>query len=138
MSLRTDYSDDVLDTSVNTKRKYSITENADDTISLTDETVYTQEGDYFGADDINATNSAINTIWGYYVLDGWVGKHTAFNQDGTITETDTNSGNYVITTFNQDDTITQKMYDTNNDLQVTRTITFNNDGSIDEVVVFEE
>ena len=60
--LRTNYKDDILDTSQNTKRKYDLIENQDGTYSLDDETVYTQEGDSFGASDINATNTAVNTL----------------------------------------------------------------------------
>lgn len=60
MALKENYKDDILDVSVNTKRKYRMTENADGTISLDDETVYTQEGDSFGASDINAITEAVN------------------------------------------------------------------------------
>jgi hypothetical protein len=60
MALKENYKDDILDVSVNTKRKYRITENSDGTISLDDETVYTQEGDSFGASDMNAMAHAIN------------------------------------------------------------------------------
>lgn len=60
--LKTNYKDDVLDTSVNDKRKYRMVQNADGTISLTDATSYTQEGSTFGAADINATNQEVNTL----------------------------------------------------------------------------
>lgn len=59
--LKTDYQDQILDTSVNTTRKYRQVDNGDGTISLVDETAYLQEGDSFGAGDINATNTVINT-----------------------------------------------------------------------------
>ena len=59
LDLRTDYKDDILDSSVNTKRKYNIIENEDGTKSLEDVSVYTQEGDSFGAVDINKTNQAV-------------------------------------------------------------------------------
>lgn len=62
MALKENYKDDILDVSVNTKRKYRMTENADGTISLDDETVYTQEGDSFGASDMNATNGKVNAL----------------------------------------------------------------------------
>ena len=62
MALKENYKDDILDVSVNTKRKYRMTENADGTISLDDETVYTQEGDSFGASDMNALAHAVNNI----------------------------------------------------------------------------
>lgn len=54
--LKTDYKDAMYEGA----RKYKITANADGTSGITDETTYTQEGDPFGANDINATNAAIN------------------------------------------------------------------------------
>lgn len=53
---RTDYKDDVLDTSQNTSRKYEIVENSDGTVSLVDRTVYTQLGD-------EVTAAILNTIF---------------------------------------------------------------------------
>ena len=53
MALKTDYKDDVLDTSVNTKRKYNMIQNDDGTVSFEDATTYLQEGDSFGAQEIN-------------------------------------------------------------------------------------
>ena len=58
--LRTDYKDDVLDTSVNTQRKYQMTTNEDGTVSFTDVTQYIQVGNTFGAADINAMNEVLN------------------------------------------------------------------------------
>lgn len=54
--LKTDYKDAMYDGA----RKYRITANADGTSGIVDETAYTQEGDPFGANDINATNVTIN------------------------------------------------------------------------------
>lgn len=62
MSLKTNYKDDVLDTSKNVNRRYVLTNNSDNTVSLTDVTSYSQEGDTFGAGDINATNQKVNEI----------------------------------------------------------------------------
>lgn len=56
MSLKTDYKNDKF---VGV-RKYKLSNNADNTISLQDVTQYEQEGDVFSADDINSTNHAIN------------------------------------------------------------------------------
>lgn len=58
MSLKTDYKDAMFDGA----RKYRITENPDGSSGITDETTYTQAGDPFGANDINATNVEINKI----------------------------------------------------------------------------
>lgn len=55
MALKTNYKDDVF----TGKRKYRITNNDDGTVSLDDVTTYTQQGDIFGAADINAINKAI-------------------------------------------------------------------------------
>lgn len=62
MALKTDYKDDILDTSVNTKRKYRQIDNEDGTFSLEDETVYKQEGSSFGANDINSVTETVNSI----------------------------------------------------------------------------
>lgn len=58
--LKTDYKNDELDTSTNEKRKYNMINNDDGTVSLEDVTTYTQTGDVFGAQDINATNEIVN------------------------------------------------------------------------------
>ena len=60
--LKTNYVDDVLDASVNDKRKYNMIQNADGTVSFDDVTTYTQNGDSFGAKDINDTNTAVNVL----------------------------------------------------------------------------
>ena len=60
--LKTDYKDDVLDTTQNTKRKYQMIDNGDGTVSFEDVTEYLQQGDSFGADDINDTNEEVNII----------------------------------------------------------------------------
>lgn len=60
MTLKTDYKDDVLDTSVNTKRKYRMIQNDDGTVSFEDVTEYIQEGDSYGASEINMYNSIAN------------------------------------------------------------------------------
>lgn len=60
--LKTTYKDDLLDTSVNEKRKYNMIQNADGTVSFEDVTTYSQIGDSFGAADINATNKKVNEV----------------------------------------------------------------------------
>ena len=62
MALKENYKDDILDTSQNVKRKYQMENNGDGTVSFTDVTEYTQQGDSFGSGDINATNSKVNTL----------------------------------------------------------------------------
>ena len=58
--LPTNFKDDILDTSVNTRRRYRVYENTDGTIELEDVTEYSQVGDEFGAGQINATNMEVN------------------------------------------------------------------------------
>lgn len=60
MSLKNDYKDAVLNADTNTKRKYQMIDNGDNTISLVDVTDYTQVGDDFGAQDINEITGEIN------------------------------------------------------------------------------
>lgn len=55
--LRTDYKDDLFDGS----RKYRMVNNADGTVSFTDETEYTQQGDNYSAALVNEQNEAINS-----------------------------------------------------------------------------
>lgn len=60
--LKTDYKDDVLDTSVNERRKYQMIKNEDDTISLEDVTKYLQTGDNFGSKDVNKITKSLNNL----------------------------------------------------------------------------
>lgn len=68
-NLPTDFTDDILNTGVNQKRKYQIIYNNDGTISLEDVTTYTQTGSDFGASEVNETNGAVNNIYSERVLD---------------------------------------------------------------------
>ena len=62
MALKTNYKDDILNTLINRKRKYTREVNNDGSESFTDITEYSQVGDQFGASDINQTNAAINQL----------------------------------------------------------------------------
>lgn len=62
--LKTNYVDDILDTTKNQLRKYQQIQNDDGTVSFVDVTEYTQVGTSFGAKDINDTNAAINNVNG--------------------------------------------------------------------------
>lgn len=73
--LRTDYRNDVIDVSVNERRKYRLFYNQDGTVSLEDATQYTQTGSVFGAGDINATNEKVNE------LDAGIGIDTRYNAE---------------------------------------------------------
>lgn len=58
MALKTDYKDAVYDG----QRRYQMVQNGDGTHTILDVTSYTQEGDKFGAVDVNATNLQVNRI----------------------------------------------------------------------------
>ena len=60
--LRTDFKDDILDSS-NYKRKYKQVANNDGTFSLQDETTYQQVGSDYGAKEVNEEREAINNIY---------------------------------------------------------------------------
>lgn len=64
--LKTDYKDDILNTDVNVNRKFNIVRSngtlVEQNVELRETTVFEQEGDSFGAKDINATNTAINDV----------------------------------------------------------------------------
>ena len=93
MKLKTDYKDDIIATG--TQRKYKQTSNSDGTIALTDATEYQQEGDSFGAKDINDTNIVVNALKGVkeatLLAAGWTGSEVPYQQivlvDG-VTEDD--------------------------------------------------
>ena len=58
MSLKTDYRDDIYEGS----RRWSITQNEDGTYNISDATSYTQKGDKFGQNDVNAITGEINRM----------------------------------------------------------------------------
>lgn len=58
--LPTNLKDDILDSSVNTRRKYRMIENGDGTVEFEDVTEYSQVGDEYGAGLINETNKQVN------------------------------------------------------------------------------
>lgn len=62
MSLKTDFKNDILDVSMDGKRRYRMIENSDGTVSFVDATTYTELGNNYGANEINEQNTAINKI----------------------------------------------------------------------------
>lgn len=60
--LRTDFKDDILDSS-NYKRKYKQIVNNDGTFSFQDETTYQQVGSDYGAKEVNEERAAINNVY---------------------------------------------------------------------------
>lgn len=57
--LRTDYKDDILSSA---RREYEMVQNSNGTVSFEDVSPYAQVGDFFGGEDINATNAAVNGL----------------------------------------------------------------------------
>jgi hypothetical protein len=68
---------------------------------------------------------------------GFVAVDTVFNDDGSITETDS-VGYKRTTVFNSDGSITEYIYSPQNELLRTKFTTFNSDGSIDETVTIPD
>lgn len=58
--LPVNFQDDIVNASMNGKRRYNLIQNTDGTVSLEDVTTYDQVGSNFGAGQINATNKAVN------------------------------------------------------------------------------
>lgn len=59
-TLPTNYTDDIMASSMAGKRRYNLIQNSDGTVSLEDVTNYTQVGSNFGAAQMNQTNTAVN------------------------------------------------------------------------------
>lgn len=59
-NLKTDYKDDILDSTQNLRRKFRMITNDDGTFSFEDVTDYLQYGDSFGATDLNAITEKVN------------------------------------------------------------------------------
>lgn len=68
-NLPTNFKDDILNTSVNQKRKYQQTYNNDGSVSFQDVTTYKQTGSEFGASQVNQTNKAVNNIYNERIVD---------------------------------------------------------------------
>lgn len=83
MILKTNYKDDIL-ASGTTVRKYTQITNSDGTVSFVDATEYQQEGDTFGANDINSTNAEVNrskdTKPVTLLANSWVGDDAPYSQ----------------------------------------------------------
>lgn len=58
--LSTDFQNEIINETINTKRKYFMTDNDDGTVSFTDNTSYTQAGTEYGAEEIIEEREQIN------------------------------------------------------------------------------
>ena len=63
-------------------------------------------------------------------MQGFIAKNTVFNDDGSITETNS-KGEVLTTIFNEDGSITETFV---GEKTITKTTTFNADGSVSEVI----
>ena len=63
-------------------------------------------------------------------IQGFIAKETVFNEDGSITETNS-EGHTKTTVFNEDGSITETF---TGEKTITKTTTFNEDGNISEVI----
>lgn len=77
MALRTNYKDDVF----TGKRKYRMTTNPDTTVSFDDETEYVQQGDTYGAAQINAQNAITNDLDAHAYRDSDAAETTMADND---------------------------------------------------------
>lgn len=59
-TLATNFKDDILNSSMGSKRRYNLIQNSDGTVSLEDVSTYNQVGSEYGASQVNATNNAVN------------------------------------------------------------------------------
>lgn len=113
MALKTDYKDDVLDVTQNEKRKYRIINNDDGSVSLEDVTVYLQNGDSFGANEINEINQKVNETAGNVIVvndvsvpvDSWQNSsdYTGYPQKALISVENVTENYVPYVTFNVDD-----------------------------------
>lgn len=80
MALKTDYKADIFEGN----RKYQISTDAQGKSEIMDITVYRQEGDVFGPEDINAITSEINHLGGNrnvtFPVAGWTGTAAPYTQ----------------------------------------------------------
>lgn len=102
-------------------RKYTQTANGDGTISLSDSTVYTQQGDNFDGADINATNAEIM---------GFTNDVVVFDDANYTTTTTDSSGKKTVIVGNAAGTeYTETLYDTDGTtVLATNTITVSDIG----------
>ena len=111
MALKSDYKDAMFDGA----RKYRIIQNPDGTSGISDETEYTQEGDKFGANDINATNTAINRLNHVTSVtlsaSGWAGPAAPYSQTVNVAGVTADDEPILISMLADDaDAATQKAY----------------------------
>ena len=75
--LKTDFRDDILNTSISDKRQYNLIQNSNGTTSLEDVSTYDQIGDNYGSAEINKLNGTVNELIDAYKGIGFVLRNQA-------------------------------------------------------------
>lgn len=114
MALKTTYKDDLI-SGGGTTRKYTMTTNSDGTVSFEDSTTYEQEGDYFGAGDINSTNTAVNKLNNVIevtlTVSGWSGSSAPYSQSVSVSDVSADDNPILVSVLADGATAdTQKAY----------------------------
>lgn len=99
MALRTDYKNDELNTAVNTERQFEEVTNPNGTKSYRDVTDYSQVGDSFDADLVNAQNTEINAK-APLASPAFTGTPTAPTQSQSTADDTIATTSYVKSAFN--------------------------------------
>ncbi len=111
MGLKPDYKDALFDG----QRRYNLIRNEDGTYTIADATSYTQVGDKFGANDINATNGAVNRLNHTTVVTltaaGWLGDSAPYVQTVEVAGATADMEAILVSALAEDaDEATQKAY----------------------------
>ncbi|MDD3137683.1 MAG: hypothetical protein PHX08_01760 [Lachnospiraceae bacterium] len=121
-TLKLSYQDDVLNTDVNTTRRYQLTSGVDGYQGIEEKTAFLKIGDQVGASEIKQITRK---------LFGFANNRIVFNPDGSITETN-DSGTKTIA-FNANGSITESMTDIQGN-SVSQITEFKTDGSIETTI----
>lgn len=113
--LKTDYKDDILNTDVNVNRKFNIVRSngtlVEQNVELRETTVFEQEGDSFGAKDINETNEAIVDVRGQ-IHTNLLNPTLETTTINGVTCTNNGDGTFTLTGTATNDTVFQITNDT--------------------------
>lgn len=113
-----EFLDRVPDVGKQNKKKITYEDGREETVTIV------------AADDAIETGTPINRN-ALMAIQGFVAKTTVFNEDGSITETNTD-GHTKTTSFNADGSITEVFV---GEKTITKKTSFNEDGSITEVIL---
>lgn len=108
--MKTDWKDAIF-----TQKKIRLTENDDGTVTPTDETEYTQEGDVFGANELNAMgeefNQSIHVTQVTLSASGWSGSSAPYTQTVNVSNAKSSLEPILVSALNDGaNADTQKAY----------------------------